>query len=102
VDRAWTGPLLQEVQRAEAGCAVAGVHRVGNGPGLTEPSKRASKRAKSTAFLSRIGGGWEVRVVDETAEVGVQPGTSIGEECREMGGPSGPQCLHPANSRCQE
>jgi len=63
-----------------------GFCRAGSGARAEEPSNAGpSKRAQSQLFISESGSeDDEVQVVAETAEVGVQAGNQISEECREM------------------
>jgi len=67
-------------------CAVDGVPQSRKRARAEEPSNAGpSKRARSQLFISESGSeDDEVRVVAETAEVGVQAGNQIGEECQEM------------------
>ena len=67
-------------------CAVDGVLQSRKRARAEEPSNAGpSKRARSQLFISESGSeDDEVWVVAETAEVAVQAGNQIGEECREM------------------
>jgi len=67
-------------------CAVDGVPQSRKWAQAEEPSNAGpSKRARSQLFISESGlEDEEVRVVAETAEVGVQAGNQISEECWEM------------------
>jgi len=64
-------------------CAVDGVLQSQKWARAEEPSSAGpSKRARSQIFILESGSeDEEVRVVAETAEVGIQAGNQIGEEC---------------------
>jgi len=86
VAQAGPGPLLQEVQWNEVEVCGGQVPQSQKRARAEEPSSAGpSKRAQSQLFISESGSeDDEVWVVAETAEVRIQVGNQIGEECQEM------------------